>query len=143
MPPKGSGHGWGKAGNPEKAALRARVWRALNQDKLKFIQWANAANMRYAPGRTSYADLVALKADRDECRYCRAPIEELDHILPVRRGGTNYPWNLQFLCHACNRCKAQRYPIEFETEYGFVGSSWLLLFQAINKCASKYNFVCE
>ncbi len=33
---------------------------------------------------------------------------EVDHILPVSRGGTNRPDNLQTLCWKCNRGKSNR-----------------------------------
>lgn len=32
---------------------------------------------------------------------------EIDHIFPCYEGGTADPWNLQVLCHACNKVKAQ------------------------------------
>jgi hypothetical protein len=46
------------------------------------------------------------------CAYCgRRPPEvvlELDHILPVVRGGTNRPDNLTAACRDCNRGKYNR-----------------------------------
>jgi 5-methylcytosine-specific restriction endonuclease McrA len=130
---------WGHSGDPEKAKVRAYEWRERNPEKLKFIQWAYAVNKRDAPGRVSYADIMVMKTD--ECRYCRAPVEELDHILPTTRGGTNYPWNLQFLCQDCNRRKKKRHPLEFEAEEGFYGNSWILFFKP--GIIRKSSLICE
>lgn len=32
---------------------------------------------------------------------------EIDHILPVRKGGTDDLWNLQSMCWTCNRKKGK------------------------------------
>lgn len=127
--------------DPDKAKIRAYKWRDRNPEKLKYIQWANNANMDKGPGRVSYADLMMIEAGQSGCRYCHAPIEELDHILPTKLGGTNWPWNIQFLCHDCNRRKAGRHPIEFEEEDGFSGGSWILNFEY--KPILKSNLFCE
>jgi 5-methylcytosine-specific restriction endonuclease McrA len=49
-----------------------------------------------------------LKRDGYTCRICRKAGGELevDHILPVSRGGSNKPENLQTLCKPCNRGKS-------------------------------------
>ncbi len=50
---------------------------------------------------------LALKRDGYNCRLCgKAGSEpEVDHILPVSRGGANDMDNLQTLCWVCNRGK--------------------------------------
>lgn len=50
------------------------------------------------------------KRDSYRCRICRASAEngaelEVDHRVPVARGGTNAEENLWTLCFACNRGK--------------------------------------
>jgi 5-methylcytosine-specific restriction protein A len=40
------------------------------------------------------------------CALCDAPAEQLDHIRPVSRGGTDHPTNVQPLCAVCNRDKS-------------------------------------
>lgn len=43
---------------------------------------------------------------------------ELDHILPISRGGTNDFWNLQYLCRQCNRTKHAKDPFEWAAYCG-------------------------
>ena len=35
-------------------------------------------------------------------------VMEVDHILPLSRGGTDHPNNLQVLCPGCNRSKGDK-----------------------------------
>lgn len=39
------------------------------------------------------------------CRMCSAPSQEVDHIQPLSRGGTNERENLQGLCRSCHSRK--------------------------------------
>lgn len=39
---------------------------------------------------------------------CGAPATEVDHIVPLARGGTNEESNLQALCKACHSAKTAR-----------------------------------
>lgn len=50
------------------------------------------------------------KRDGYTCRICQKAGGELevDHIMPVSRGGTNAMENLQTVCWACNRGKAAK-----------------------------------
>lgn len=51
-----------------------------------------------------------LKRDRYKCRICRkSGVElEVDHIVPVSRGGADTVDNLQTLCKICNRSKSDQ-----------------------------------
>ncbi|GER23270.1 hypothetical protein NCCP1664_17660 [Zafaria cholistanensis] len=53
--------------------------------------------------------------DNHTCRYCSVSIEaephlllEVDHIVPVSKGGLSTPENLQTLCWRCNRAKSNK-----------------------------------
>lgn len=73
--------------------------------------------MRDAGLECSDADKAALRRKLDgRCRYCNARFngsEELDHLTPVARGGTNEIGNLTYACHACNRAKGSKTLDEF------------------------------
>ncbi len=42
------------------------------------------------------------------CAYCGGPYEHLDHVIPLSRGGTNWPANLRPACAPCNMQKHTR-----------------------------------
>lgn len=43
------------------------------------------------------------------CAYCRKrPFEHLDHVIPLSRGGSNWPANLRPACRWCNISKRDR-----------------------------------
>ena len=49
---------------------------------------------------------VILARDGHACVICGAEyLLEVDHIVPIARGGTNAPQNLRTLCKTCNRRK--------------------------------------
>jgi hypothetical protein len=55
-----------------------------------------------------------LKRDDYRCQMCGVTAKdgatlEIDHILPVSKGGTNDPDNLQVLCRDCNAGKGAQY----------------------------------
>lgn len=64
---------------------------------------------RSAPGLT-VAQRKALKAlwtrQGRLCAYCPAPATEIDHVIPLALGGTNYEGNLLPCCGPCNRAKS-------------------------------------
>lgn len=68
--------------------------------------------MSEAGPECSDADKAALKLRLGgRCRYCPTALdgtEELDHLTPVSRGGTNDIGNLTYACHACNRAKGSK-----------------------------------
>ena len=47
------------------------------------------------------------------CSYCGAKAEEIDHIVPRAKGGTNSTYNLTPACRACNKKKSNSSLKEF------------------------------
>lgn len=65
---------------------------------------------RLAPGPYTATNrrylLIQWKKQRKSCVYCdNAPVETVDHVLPLALGGTNYEGNLAPACRDCNRLK--------------------------------------
>lgn len=60
---------------------------------------------------TAKLRLQIFARDGHRCVQCGAqPPLELDHIMPVSRGGSSEPENLQSLCVPCNRAKRDSLP---------------------------------
>lgn len=49
-----------------------------------------------------------LERDGERCYRCGAPADEVDHIVPASRGGTDHPSNLAAICRRCHAQKTGR-----------------------------------
>lgn len=69
------------------------------------------ARLRAAPGRHTRHDVLELfNKQKGRCvgLRCRKLLKQgyhVDHIIPLSRGGSNWPSNLQLLCASCNDSK--------------------------------------
>ena len=53
--------------------------------------------------------IAVLLRDGGRCRKCRSATKlEMDHIIPVSKGGKTEELNLQTLCRRCNRAKSRK-----------------------------------
>ena len=87
----------------------------LKQDEIQDI-W-NCINITLSARRRrvfSFQDylMIAIRSEQ-KCVFCnKRPPEvtlEIDHILPVSKGGPDLPLNLRFLCQHCNRSRGNRF----------------------------------
>jgi 5-methylcytosine-specific restriction endonuclease McrA len=111
---------WAKE-NPDRVRRNSRNWNARNPDKVRLNGARQAARRRNAPGTFSDADICRLFVFQEgECVYCRRWLDKyhIDHVVPLARGGSNDPSNLQLLCRSCNSHKAARDPVEFARSIG-------------------------
>ena len=46
-----------------------------------------------------------LERDNYECAYCGGLADQVDHVIPLRHNGSNYPQNLVAACARCNAIK--------------------------------------
>ena len=68
--------------------------------------WQDRVVKRRVPDSMRAAVLVR---DGGRCRRCRRSIKlEMDHIVPVSKGGKTEESNLQILCRRCNRAKSRK-----------------------------------
>lgn len=68
---------------------------------------------RQKGGRVTRADREAvILAAGGKCQRCGGPVPNgaghVDRIIPLARGGTHQPMNLQFLCAPCNLTKGSK-----------------------------------
>jgi 5-methylcytosine-specific restriction endonuclease McrA len=102
----------------ESDRIKARVleYKKANPEKVKAAMKAGVANRRArersAEGKASGAIVLQLYDDQQGvCAFCSADLSLLfhvDHILPLKRGGSNNDDNLQLLCATCNQSKGAK-----------------------------------
>lgn len=117
------GRAW-RTSNIEKSRAFTRKWSSNNKDKVKAKRerWARENRARVslytqerrareagASGTTSPAQLQARIDYYGGCCYiCRDPFTAIDHVIPLKLKGTNWPANLRPICKACNSAKGAK-----------------------------------
>lgn len=96
---------------------KIRIRRLKNPDLYRVHGLNRRARVRGAEGTHTASDLQKIRMmQRDKCAYCRTNLSgggQVDHIIALASGGSNWPSNLQFLCAQCNHSKNSKDPIEF------------------------------
>lgn len=70
--------------------------------------------MARAPGSYTQADIDKIyRRQNGRCKYCDTLVYSrkdyhVDHVIPLARGGTNYPDNLAIACKKCNISKGDK-----------------------------------
>lgn len=125
--------------NKAKKRAKDRSWRERNREKLNEkwrarhaenpaknrIKGHNQAALRRGAGTLS-KDIVSklMRLQRSKCAICNTSLVkakmEVDHIIPISRGGPNIDRNVQLLCQFCNRSKHAKDPIKFMQQKGFL-----------------------
>lgn len=96
-------------------------WRLANPEKVRATNGRRWARTQEAPGTFSDLDIRSmLTAQRHRCAapHCRIDISQnysVDHKMPLSRGGSNWPDNLQLLCASCNSSKRDRTMEEWQS----------------------------
>lgn len=109
--------------NPEKWRAARGRWKAANLDKVRAIH-RNTSHKRYCQmkaGGLSAGKLLAWEAAQPKvCHWCGVKCSpwQVDHRLPLARGGAHDLSNLVISCATCNQRKGSRDPIEFARSLG-------------------------
>ena len=115
-----------RATNPERAAANVRAWQVANPEKVKTNRaaWfaANPVKVRVHRKRrrnllkqvecTLTADewLATIGCFNNRCAYCltKSGSLEMDHMIPVSKGGGSTQENIVPACKKCNRRKSNK-----------------------------------
>jgi 5-methylcytosine-specific restriction endonuclease McrA len=125
---------WAKA-NPERSAARtqrwrekhpekADLWRKENPEAFRAIKLRRRGREANAEGSHTGADIKRIgEAQRWRCHWCAKPAKKnyhVDHLVPLSKGGTNWPNNLVIACANCNLRKSATDPIAFAQRNGLL-----------------------
>jgi 5-methylcytosine-specific restriction endonuclease McrA len=113
----------------EEFAAYQRAWRIANLEKVKATQAARNEKVpeerrliqaRRRAARRTGGDLTdaewqeILEAFDSRCAYCDSPDRlELEHVVPLSRGGRHTKSNVVPACRPCNRSKGNKTLAEF------------------------------
>jgi hypothetical protein len=111
-----------RAENPDKQLNHQKKWRDANPERMRAYNARRRARKRGAAGTHTADDIAAiLRRQRGKCLNCRISLKRgfhVDHIMPLARGGSDNPSNIQLLCPSCNLSKHAKHPIEWAQENG-------------------------
>jgi 5-methylcytosine-specific restriction endonuclease McrA len=116
------------ANNRERVRESARLRARNNLERIRFHTANRRARKRKASGSYGRDDISRLfNLQKGKCayhRFCGNRISKrpngyhVDHIVPLAKGGTNWPSNLQLTCPQCNVRKNAQDPIDYARRLG-------------------------
>ena len=105
-------------------SLFAQEWKRKNPERAKRMSLRSRLIRRCPGSRVNDRDIAVIRAaQHDHCACCRMNLKgrgEIDHIVPVSRGGGGSRRNLQLLCGPCNRSKGARDANDFMRIKGYL-----------------------
>ena len=100
--------------NKEKNDKYRQEWLSNNKVKLSSYRANYSALQAQAHGVCNSTQLNArIEYYGNACWVCGKSYEAIDHLIPLSRGGTNWPANLAPICKSHNSSKGAKTPIEF------------------------------
>lgn len=93
-----------------------RMYYEANRDDIILKVRLQKIARRGAPGVATLEQVRARVAFYGGvCAYCGDEYEHIDHVIPLSRGGSNWPANLRPACAFCNLSKHNKKPSEWSS----------------------------
>lgn len=108
-----------RAANPEREREQRRAYYILEPERHRAKSHRRRTRELQAEGSFTAEDIQRqYAAQKGRCYYAACGHSklvkyEIDHIIPLSRGGTNWPDNLVLTCPSCNKTKNARLPSEW------------------------------
>lgn len=103
--------------HPAQAQKRLDKWKSLNPERAKAHgrkgSQKRRAHKRHVGGTYILADIEKqYDYQHGLCYWCSSPLKDyqIDHVIPISRGGSNSPDNLVCACTKCNKRKFNKLP---------------------------------
>lgn len=92
-------------------AMRAKFKAYMTPERNSYYLRLRRDRKRGAQGHCTFAQLQArIDYYSGLCWICKAPMEAIDHVKPLAKGGTEWPANLRPICTSCNSKKRDLWP---------------------------------
>lgn len=92
----------------------AKKWRLAHPEAARVLDSNSRARRKGAEGKHTKEDIARLYTEQNGvCVYCTTVLGSKfhkDHIMPLAKGGSNWPNNIQLLCAPCNMQKHDMHP---------------------------------
>ena len=115
--------------NPSHAAAAKARWAANNPESVRAIRMNRRARIKNAPGTHSGDEIRQMYEDQGGvCAYCEAPLNgvfEVEHMVPLAKGGGNGWDNIAITCKTCNKKKNAMTTVQFFTWRGLLEAATL------------------
>jgi hypothetical protein len=89
-------------------------YRENNKDKIAHRNRLSKAKRKKAEGYYKIEDIVSkLKLQNGDCFWCLTELNDkfhIEHVIPLAKGGTNWPDNIVISCATCNFQKKDKMP---------------------------------
>ncbi len=119
-----------KKADPDRRNATARAWHhkrmLTDPESYRAVVRQRAAIEKGAEGQCSAADWTrVVETYGNACLACGLPKKlTQDHVVPLSRGGTHWPVNLQPLCLSCNASKGARNQADYRPDAGRSIQEW-------------------
>jgi 5-methylcytosine-specific restriction endonuclease McrA len=97
--------------DPNWGLLPDHQWRERIEAMINNPKYIRHESLRLSHKEIKRLKSILYKGYGKRCNYCGSKHKlELDHIIPLSRGGSHRLSNLQILCRSCNAKKGARLP---------------------------------